>query len=423
MDLPHDRFSVNTVGKMKTRQYVLICTIILFCGMQGFPNTAVAQTDEYVSLMDVPSLNPPRVQLSEPSALETPELVPLPRSLPTTEWTFHKTPDNVHPDGYEQQMMWLMNRARANPPQEGVWLATTDIASIASPRTYFDVDVVMLQNEFDGYAAKPPAAFDVRLYNAAQAHSDDLIARDAQDHDGQFARIQDAGFSYTSGRGNVFSYSYDALNAHGGFNIDWGFGTGGMQDGRGHRMAIMSIDGDYTNVGIAMIAETNPNTQVGPLVTTGNYCKAATGTNHYNRFIVGTVWKDENGDAMYNPGEGIGGVTVMPHTGTYYAITANSGGYAIPITAAGTYDITFSGSVSGTQSVNVDAESVLLDFITSTNSCGIGDMNCDGQLNIFDLQRLINCIFGFGSCEYGDLNSDGNYNIFDLQQLINRIFE
>ena len=51
-----------------------------------------------------------------------------------------------------------------------------------------------------------------------------------------------------------------------------------------------------------------------------------------------------------------------------------------------------------------------------------GDMNGDGQLNIFDLQMLINCIFGSGSCEHGDLNGDGSYNIFDLQQLINKIF-
>ena len=59
-----------------------------------------------------------------------------------------------------------------------------------------------------------------------------------------------------------------------------------MQPGRGHRMAIMSVDGDYTNVALAAVPESDDSTQVGPLVVTGNYCKANTGaTNHYNRFL------------------------------------------------------------------------------------------------------------------------------------------
>lgn len=59
----------------------------------------------------------------------------------------------------------------------------------------------------------------------------------------------------------------------------------------------------------------------------------------------------------------------------------------------------------------------------STGQCWLGDMNCDGQFNIFDLQRLVNCVFGKGSCANGDLNGDGQYNIFDAQQLVNKIFK
>lgn len=319
-----------------------------------------------------PSKNPPRDEI--PGYQVDEKIMPkIPlRSTPDTEWTFHKTSDNAHPDANEQQMLWLMNRARANPTQEGIWLATTDIANIASARSYFSVDVVMLQSEFAGYASKPPAAFDVRLYNAAKVHSDDLIARDAQDHNNQFQRISDAGFSYLQARGNVFSYTQDAVHGHAGFNIDWGSGTGGMQDGRGHRMAIMSIDGDYTNVGIAIVSESDAATAVGPLVTTGNYCKANTSQpDHYNRFIVGTVWNDLDNDGMYDPGEGVGNVTVMPNSGTYYAVTSNSGGYAIPIVSEGNYTLIFSGAVDAVKSVAVGAESVLLDdaFAAPTASC------------------------------------------------------
>ena len=43
-----------------------------------------------------------------------------PSATPTQEWTFHKTSNGCHPDGNEQAMMWLMNRARSNPEREGI---------------------------------------------------------------------------------------------------------------------------------------------------------------------------------------------------------------------------------------------------------------------------------------------------------------
>ncbi|MFZ3095783.1 MAG: BACON domain-containing carbohydrate-binding protein [Desulfosalsimonadaceae bacterium] len=283
------------------------------------------------------------------------------------EWTYHKTPDNLHPNGMEQQMVWLMNRARANPTNEGDWLATSTDPRVADGRDYFNVDTTVLQNEFASYSAKPPAAFDIRLYNAAKAHSEDLIARDAQDHTGQFDRIDAAGFSYISARGNVFSYADDGLNAHAAFNIDWGEGTlDGMQPGRGHRQAIMSLDGNYTNVGIASVSDSNPSSDVGPEVVTGNFCYAnLSEPNHYNRFIVGTVWEDLNDNGMYDPEEGKSGVTVMPDLGNYYAVTSASGGYAFPATVTGTYQLSFSGSSvsSWASSVSVNNISVLLDYL------------------------------------------------------------
>jgi len=307
---------------------------------------------------------------------------------PANEWLYHKTADNLHPGGNEQQLMWLMNRARSNPTAEGIWLAAiydryipyapscslmTDdqqFCYIAEALDYWNVDLDLLQNEFAGYDAKPPAAFDVRLYRAAKAHSDYLISIDGQNHTDQFDRITDENFSFIQARGNVFSYSLSAIYGHAAFNVDWGQDGGdgaGMQPGRGHRFAIMAIDGNYTNVGIAAVAESDPSTQVGNLVITGNYCMAnSLAADHYNRFLVGTVWTDKDGDEFFDPDEGIGGVTVMPDQGTYYAITSNSGGYAIPIEAPGTYEVTFSGATLDEDVVKtamVGNDSVLLDLV------------------------------------------------------------
>ena len=359
----------------------LLCILIFIFPITGLPICSFATesgqrpiepVDAYDRLSDafmaVPEPNPPRIEEADRTS---PELLgnATPRSTTImVEWTYHKTMDNEHPDDIEQQLLWLTNRARANPSQEGQWLATFNDPYIDMARSYFGVDIALLQDEFASYAVKPPAAFDVRLYNAAKAQSEDLIQRDAQDHNQQFDHIDAAGFVYSQVRGIVFSYAYTALYGHAAFNIDWGVGDGtGMQPGRGHRMAIMSVDGNYTNVGVAVIKEHEPSTGVGPLVITGNYCRAYPNEpDHYNRFIVGTVWSDSNGNGLFDPEEGIGGVTVMPDGGSFYAVTSNSGGYAIPILVQGEIVVTFSGSSlvdDIVQPVTVGSDSVLVDCI------------------------------------------------------------
>jgi hypothetical protein len=314
----------------------------------------------------IPEPDPPTIERDVSEAPSSATVLRWMAPSALTEWTYHKTGDNLHPDDNEQQMLWLMNRARANPALEGAWLATEDDPDIAAARRFWHVDTTVLQNEFAAIPAKPPAAFDARLYNAAKAHSDYLISIDQQNHTGQFSRIDAAGFEYTSAAGIVFSYSEHTVYGHAGFNIDWGPGTDGTQDPPGHRNAIMSVSGNYTNVGYAVVAESNPATHVGPQVITGNLCYADTGAaDHYNHFLVGTVWVDSNANDQYDPGEGIGGVTVEPDQGTYYAVTADSGGYAIPITTAATYEVTFSGStitIPVTRTVAVGSTSVLLDL-------------------------------------------------------------
>ncbi len=334
-----------------------------------------------------------------------------------TEWTFHKTSDGTHPDGNEQQMMWLMNQARSDPEQEGIWLSDTGDFNVAQAINYFDVDVDLLKSEFAGYEIKPPAAFDNRLYEAAKVHSEDLIAREAQDHNNQFTRVSDAGFVYRSGRGNVFSYAKTALYAHAAFNIDWGYGSGGMQDGRGHRMAIMSVDGDYTNVGLATVPSNNA---VGPLVVTGNYFRANTSVeNHYNIFIVGTVWEDSNNNNIYDPGEGIGDVPVVPDQGSFFAITSDSGGYAIPITANGAYQVEF--QLPGQSSVSIKTvtiadQSELCDYILG-ETLPSGDMDLDGDVDGVDVDLFVDAFEN--SSPEADINQSGGVDSEDLYMFAN----
>ena len=301
-------------------------------------------------------------------------------------WTLHESADGLHPSADEQSLMWLMNSARQDPASEGVFLATLGDADVQSAIGWFGVNLDVLEQEFGAIAPKPPAAFDARLYEAAYQHSLYLIANDAQNHTGQFDRVATAGFHAWGMRGNVFSYADSALYAHAGFNIDWGGSDGtGMQSGRGHRLAIMSIDGDYTNVGLAAVPELSGATSVGPLVVTGDYAYAATSyPDHYNRFLVGTVWKDLDNNGRYDAGEGFGGVEGVPSVGPYYAVTGAAGGYAIPLPATvdpGPVAVSFRGGgvAAATKLVDVGSNSELVDYVVLSPEPGAA-MACAAAL-------------------------------------------
>lgn len=287
------------------------------------------------------------------------------------EWTWHKSADGAHPDGREQEALWLMNRARQDPAAEGQFLAAVDDPLIQSRLNGFQVNRKLLRAEFAALPPMPPAAFDARLHAAALAHSLDMIERDRQDHLGQFEGVAAAGFCTRQHRGNAYAFSEFALEGHAAFNVDWGGDDGtGMQTKRPHRQGIMSVDAnlsnvDLTNVGLAVVPETNRRSNVGPFVVTGNYEQADESCeDHYNRFVVGTVWTDRNGNSRYDDGEGIEGVTVIPSRGPYYAVTAAGGGYAIPAPAAGTLQLEFSGGgvPPHTRLVAVGPTSVLVDY-------------------------------------------------------------
>ena len=287
---------------------------------------------------------------------------------PDSEWLLHKTEDNAHPNGNEQQMIWLMNRARTNPIEEGKWLVGDTLALPSDVTTEFNfrgISKQLVRDEFAAIPPKPPGAFDRRLYEASKAHSEFMIAQDRQTHDGQFAKVDASGFQGNGGAISVFWRAQDGVHGHAVLNIDWGGGTpDGLQTGRGHRRSIHADNGPWTNVGLAMVEDNNTQTQAGPLVTSIAYYNASNfAAEHYNRFIVGTIWTDSNGNSQYDPGEGHGGVGILPDIGKFNTITSDAGGFAIPATEEGTYTITiWGGAITEPQErkVAVRDQSVLM---------------------------------------------------------------
>jgi hypothetical protein len=59
-------------------------------------------------------------------------------------------------------------------------------------------------------------------------------------------------------------------------------------------MNFSASDPVYTEVGIGIVADTSPSTGVGPLVVTEDFGTRAGG----QRFVVGVIYKDDNGDGL-----------------------------------------------------------------------------------------------------------------------------
>lgn len=305
------------------------------------------------------------------------------------EWLCHASADGAHPSAEEQALLWLMNRARQDPAAEGAFLAGLD-ASAEEPLVhaaidFYDVDLGVLQDEFDAIAPKPPAAFDRRLHAAALAHAALMIASNDDDPacDGsatpcQLDRVAPAGFFFVANglRGNSFGFATSPLLAHAAWSIDWGpyFNPTvppGTFPGRVHRNGVLSVADAFawqvtTNAGIAVVPTEGLATELGPLVVVADYANANTAVgDHFDRFLVGTVWEDLDGDGGYDAGEGRPGVTVTPVPGNWFATTSAGGGFAIPVITPGAIDVFFSGGGVPLRqtSVVVGTDSVLVDYV------------------------------------------------------------
>jgi hypothetical protein len=255
------------------------------------------------------------------------------------------------PTNEEQYYLELINRARANPTAEGIRLALTTDPAVISAYTAFGVDLVLMQAQFALLAGAPPLSMNATLLNAARAHSQNMLQNNYQGHSGPDGSVSTRLAAYTSGANgwsigeNVYAYSKSVWYGHAGFEVDWGGTalTGGMQSPPGHRQNIHSTT--FREVGIGVVLGSNGGSGgVGPQLVTQDF-----GTvGGLLPFVTGVVYRDLNNNGFYDPGEGVGGVTVTIANVSSYAVTASAGGYSVPVLGNGNYTVTFSGGSAPT---------------------------------------------------------------------------
>ena len=278
------------------------------------------------------------------------------------------------PTPFEQEMLELINRARANPAGEfdaliaNAATQTGVTADITAALRYFDVDLALFRSQLTGLAAVNPLAWNSALGQVARTHSAGMIAADSQTHflpgEASLAtRASLAGYQNMNRYAeNIFAYTEDPVQGHAGFFIDWGNGPGGMQSPAGHRNNMLNPN--MSEIGIGALADTNGATQVGPWVVTQDFASRT----DYAAQLVGVVIDDADGDAFYDTGEGQGGITVtaVGTMGRFSTTTWAAGGYQM-VLAPGSYTVTFSGGgMIGTvqERITFGAANLKLDVLT-----------------------------------------------------------
>lgn len=272
------------------------------------------------------------------------------------------------PTAAEQEILEFINRARLDPLGEfDALIADADsntavAANITSAINYFSVDLDSFHSQLAAYDPVAPLAWNGNLTDAALGHNQLMAEQDAQEHqlDGEprlSERIANAGYeNATRASENIFAYAQDTLYAHAGFYIDWGYDdvdfsngtlnsnwqdTGdGIQDPAGHRITI--LNGALTEVGVSVLSEDDPNTQVGPLLVTQNFATRS----DYHPMLLGVVINDLDSDQFYDVGEGLGDilVTATDAAGNETQTTSwDSGGYQMELDP-GSYTVSFSGT-------------------------------------------------------------------------------
>jgi uncharacterized protein YkwD len=294
------------------------------------------------------------------------------------------------PTPEQQAMLELINRARANGEAEATRLQLAGGLQEGSPGINGEVTVITNTVQ--------PLSWSPLLLNAAQGHADRLNADD-QFFSGQSPhewggttaaeRIAAAGYpmnqqqdyfgavtspsGFRPGPENVASVvasgtffgrnlAFTILSGHNALFVDKNI------PGRGHRLATMCDFWREIGIGISIGTDFGQGNTWNSVYLVQNFGSQTSGTTFATPFITGVVYDDRNGNGLYTPGEGVGGVRVDVTGANYFAVSASAGGYSVPVPGNGTYMVTFSGGGQPTQQRTVTVTNLLnakVDFVVN----------------------------------------------------------
>ena len=273
------------------------------------------------------------------------------------------------PDAMSQYALSLVNLARTNPQAAATWLGN-EVAkdpNVQATLKFYNVDLSQKLSQLSGSTAQPPLAWNDSLASAAQGHSQDMFANNFQSHTGSDGsgigdRISNAGYGSALTEGeDAFAYASSVENSIESFLLDWGVSDDGhfrniMQPGTSAQSA-------FNDVGIGIVKTQNAAGTERDVVTV-DFAKSQASPPQ----VVGVVYNDSDGNGVYGPGEGLGGVSIQAQNLATGAVSstgsASAGGYQMPL-APGNYDVKAigaNGQVLSSQDLTIGSTNVEADF-------------------------------------------------------------
>jgi uncharacterized protein YkwD len=269
------------------------------------------------------------------------------------------------PSNYEQYMVQLVNFARSDPAAYATSLGVTLNEGLPAGTITAN--------------PKQPLAINTALVQSAANHSQWMLDTDTFSHTG-------AGGSNPGSRMAAAGYVFTG-NWTWGENIAWSGSTPSVPNvatttkqleqnlftdldvvGRGHRINLMNDDFREVGVGI----RTGTFEGYNAVMITQDF--AASG---YNVFLTGAVYDDSlvQRNSFYNPGEGLGGITITATSGinSYQTTTWSSGGYRLALPAGTWHVVAHGGTFSGTAAcdVTLSSSNVEADFLSGLPSASV----------------------------------------------------
>ena len=245
------------------------------------------------------------------------------------------------PTAFDQYLLELVNRARANP-------------AVEAARLGIDLNEGLAAGAISA-AAKQPLAMNPYIIDAAQLHSQWMLDNDVFSHTGSGGstpgdRMGSAGYVFsgswswgeniawsgTSGTPNVADY---VAQLHANLFIDTGIA------GRGHRLNLLAPGFRAVGMGVKTGVFTS-GADYNAVMATQDF--AYSGSSY---FLTGVAYTDAvTPDSFYTPGEGLGNISISARrtsdSAVFAVTTWGSGGYSLAL-PAGTYTLTASGAALG----------------------------------------------------------------------------
>jgi len=211
-------------------------------------------------------------------------------------------------------------------------------------------------------AGAQPLAFDGDLNVSAERHSQWMIGADVFSHTGVNGssptdRMKAAGFVFSGSWASAENIAWASLRDPSGYQDEVQLLHTNLMNSPGHRANLLNPA--YREIGVGFKVGEFQGWQAA--FVTENFALSGTGS-----FLTGVAYTDRDGDKFYDPGEGLGGLSVKAVSSTgqsYAATTMSAGGYDLAL-PSGTYAVTFSGTgiATTTKQVVVGANNVKLDL-------------------------------------------------------------